>query len=126
MKEYHLLLILILLLLNRPLCTNGMRIEGRWCFTPCKEAKETLEHVPYLVIYCYVVLLLLLRPEIPLLLPSVTLLPLPLPLPLPPLPLPLPLTATLPGQLTPVTTTAYLLAPPEPFLTPHTGLTVIV
>ena len=33
---------IILLLLDRPPCPDGMRIIGRWCFTPCEEAKETL------------------------------------------------------------------------------------
>ena len=36
----------ILLLLVWPLCTDGMHIVGRWCFTPYTEAKETLYSVP--------------------------------------------------------------------------------
>ena len=51
-----------------------------WCSTPCTEAKDTLDYVSFLVIYCYVLLLLFICPESPLLLPSVTLPPFPLPL----------------------------------------------
>ena len=39
----HLLLILIL---DRSMCPDGVRIVGRWCSTPCTEAKETLDSVP--------------------------------------------------------------------------------
>ena len=39
----------ILILLVRPPCPNGIRIVGEWCSTPCTEAKETLDSVPYLV-----------------------------------------------------------------------------
>ena len=35
-----------ILLLGWPPCFDGMRIVGRWCFTPCIEAKETLDYVP--------------------------------------------------------------------------------
>ena len=37
---------IILLLIDRPPCNDGMRIVGRWCSTPCTEATETLEYVP--------------------------------------------------------------------------------
>ena len=39
--------ILLLLLLDRPPCTDGMHIVGRWCYTPYTEAKETLDSVTY-------------------------------------------------------------------------------
>ena len=39
----------ILLLINRHLCPDDMRIVGWWCSTRCTEAKETLYSVPYLV-----------------------------------------------------------------------------
>ena len=34
------------LLLNLSRCPNGVRIVGRWCSTPCTEAKETLAYIP--------------------------------------------------------------------------------
>ena len=40
-------------------------------------------------------------------------------------PLPLPMHSPLPGQALPVTTTTSVIAPPVPFLTPTTGLTVM-
>ena len=40
---------LLLLILDRPPCPDGMLIVERWCSTPCTEAKETLDSVPYLV-----------------------------------------------------------------------------
>ena len=43
MKFHYLLL---LLLLGRPLCPDGMLIVGQWCSTPCTEAKETLDSIP--------------------------------------------------------------------------------
>ena len=49
-------LLIFLLLLDRPLCPNGMRTVGRWCSTPCTEAKETLDYVPELVMDRYFVL----------------------------------------------------------------------
>ena len=36
---------LLLLLLNRPPCTNIMLLVGRWCPTTCTEATETLDSV---------------------------------------------------------------------------------
>ena len=36
-----------ILLLDRPSCPDGMHIVGRGCYTPCTEATETLEYVPY-------------------------------------------------------------------------------
>ena len=41
-KTLHLLLIL---LIDRSLCPDGMHIVGRWCSTPFIEAKETLDSV---------------------------------------------------------------------------------
>ena len=37
------LTVLLLLFLKRCLCHEGVRIVGLWCFTPCIEAKETLD-----------------------------------------------------------------------------------
>ena len=42
--------LLLLLLLDRPPCPDGMRILGQWCSIPCTEAKETLDSVPYYLI----------------------------------------------------------------------------
>ena len=39
----------LILLLDCPPCTDGVHIVGRWCYTPCEMAKETLHSVPYLV-----------------------------------------------------------------------------
>ena len=53
------LLLLLLLLLDLSLSPKGMYIIGRWYFTPCTEAKETLYYVPIwlslllCICYCY-------------------------------------------------------------------------
>ena len=36
----------LLLLFNQTLCPDGMRIVGKWCSTPCTEAKGTPDPVP--------------------------------------------------------------------------------
>ena len=41
--------LLLLFLLDRPMCPDGMHISGRWCSTHCTEAKDTLDSVSYLV-----------------------------------------------------------------------------
>ena len=33
----------LIFLIDRPPCTNRMRILGRWCSTPCTDSKETLD-----------------------------------------------------------------------------------
>ena len=38
--------ILIIILIDRPPCPEGVHILGRWCSTPCIVAKETLDSVP--------------------------------------------------------------------------------
>ena len=78
---------LLLLLLDWPPCPDVRRKVGQWRSKPFTEAKKTLYSVPELVIDGYVVLLLLLHPESPLLLPSVNL----LPRTFPPLPLRFPM-----------------------------------
>ena len=38
--------ILLIILLDRSPCPEGVRILGRWCSIPCTEAQETLDSVP--------------------------------------------------------------------------------
>ena len=42
LKMIHDLLSSIIIILKRLLCPNGILIVGRWCSTPCIEAKEVL------------------------------------------------------------------------------------
>ena len=42
--------VLLLILLERALFPNGVRIVGKWCSTPCTEANETLDYVPILLV----------------------------------------------------------------------------
>ena len=44
--DVHIIGVLLLLLLKRPLCPDGMHIVGQWCSTPYTEAKEKLDSVP--------------------------------------------------------------------------------
>ena len=37
---------MINIILYRYMCPNDVLIVGRWCYTPCIEAKETLDSVP--------------------------------------------------------------------------------
>ena len=37
---------IILVLIYIPPCPGGICIVGRWCSTPCKESKDTLDYVP--------------------------------------------------------------------------------
>ena len=61
--------ILLLLLIDQPMCPNGIRIVETRCYTPCTYAKNTLDSVPELVIDFYVQSLQLLFPKIPHLIP---------------------------------------------------------
>ena len=38
--------LLLLILLGRYPCTDGVRIVGRWCSTPFREAKDKPDSVP--------------------------------------------------------------------------------
>ena len=44
---HHLDMTILLIIIDRPPCTDGMRIVGRRCYTYCIEAKETLDSGPY-------------------------------------------------------------------------------
>ena len=44
--NYKIHLIYPVLILERYMCPDGVRIVGRWCYKPCTEAKETLDYVP--------------------------------------------------------------------------------
>ena len=45
--------IIILILIERSMCPNGVRIVGQWCSTSCTEVKETLYSVPiWLITLC--------------------------------------------------------------------------
>ena len=83
-------LLLLLLLLVQPLCPDRMCIVGRWCSTPCTEAKETPDYVPSLVKFVICILFWFPGPMVFLFVPYVTPPPYPLPVSPPPLLLLLP------------------------------------
>ena len=99
---------LILLLLGRSPFPDEVCIVGRWCSTPCTEAKETIKSVPI-----WLIALLCTRyrcpssGSLPFKSPSFT----PPAHPCPPMPPLLPSPFPPPGQFTPFTTTA---SPPVP------------
>ena len=121
MKCQFLYLWYLLILITRPPCPDGMRIAGRWCSTPCTEAKETLDYVPKLVKFADFTLFRYSILGVFLFFPSGAPPPHPLPPPLPPTLLPFPP----PYFCLPDTTTESSPAPPVSSPVLQTGLAVI-
>ena len=116
-SKIHQIFWYLLLLVNWFPCPDGVHIVGRWCSTPCTEAKETLYSVPILWI-------MLNSTRYPCFIPggfyfntSCNIPDYPLPPPPPPPPYPLPLS----DQWPPVTTTTNPPMPPDSSPLPHSG-----
>ena len=98
---------LLILILECSPCTEDVHIVGSLCYTPCTEAKKTLDSVPIWLILLRFSLPLVQPKSLPILFSSVT-------LPsnsCPPPPLPLPSTFLLPDQSMPAPTTVSPLVP---------------